>query len=127
MRIADHQRNELDDGDASDDSVENDIPRHINTASFFVAAESASMASAAGQPSLEDYLNVTNRELTVLRRHTVENTTTFSSSEAAHLIHLFEQAIRCYHCGRHRFVIIATRAACTCDDMGRCCMGRHST
>ena len=54
-------------------------------------------------------------ELTVWRGHTLENTTTFSSSEAAHLIHLLEQAIRCYHCGRPRFVIIN---ACTCRTMG---------
>jgi hypothetical protein len=84
---------------------------------FFVDASAAAAEpeSLAGEPSLQSFLAARprNGELATLRSLSRGNVTTFTRLEAANPFHFFEQARRCYHCGRHLFTI--TRH-CTCCD-----------
>ena len=52
-------------------------------------------------------------ELVLLRELALGNVTTFTTTEAANPINFYEQARRCYHCGRQLFTIFTS---CTCHD-----------
>ena len=82
-------------------------------ARFFVEAEAALPASEAGEPRADDYCRVLPDELVQLRELALGNVTTFTTTEAANPINFYEQARRCYHCGRQLFTIFTS---CTCHD-----------
>ena len=79
---------------------------------FFIDASASQPQSRAGEPRVADFvrgapehLSRSKTELHVLRRLTLENVMTFTAEEAANPFYFFEQAWRCYFCGRQNFVI----------------------
>jgi len=79
---------------------------------YFLRANADGMQTDAGEPSFVDYERPGRDALAKLRVLAMQNGTTFCTAEAANPLHFFEQAVRCYHCGRQRFV---TSRACTCE------------